>query len=195
MKIRRITSLTALLSFSFMILTAIILYIVPPGRVAYWSDWHPWGLSKTQWSNIHIILGLLLLISIKTFAGKVNLDLDESMDNLKHAGIRVAAENQTLLEIAKSNHLSPQQVYLAMKPKEVSSRRNKLLPDSPTPGMGRRTIADICNEYHLNIPAIMLGFARENIKVSADMSLKKIAEGNNLSALDVYEILRRLSAG
>jgi hypothetical protein len=276
MKIRRITSLTALLSFSLLILTAIILYIVPQGRIAYWADWRLWGLTKTQWGNIHIILGLLLLLSIsfhvyynwkpivsylknkarqvkvvtpefnmaliftavfiigtyiyvppfswiidwstsikdaaavrygeppyghaelstlKTFSGKINLDLNKSMDNLKNAGIRVAAENQTLLEIATINHLSPQQVYLAMKPKEVSSHPNKLLPDSPTPGMGRRTIADICNEYDLNIPAILRSLANENIKASADMSLKKIAEENSLSTLDVYEIIKRLSAG
>ena len=64
MKIRRVTSLTALLSFIFLITTSIILYIVPPGRVAYWADWQLWGLTKTEWSNIHINLGFLLLLSI-----------------------------------------------------------------------------------------------------------------------------------
>ncbi|MHC4751838.1 MAG: DUF4405 domain-containing protein, partial [Planctomycetota bacterium] len=221
MNMRRITSLTALLSFSLLICSAIILYIVPQGRIAYWADWRLLGLTKTQWGNIHIILGMLLLISIslhvyynwkpilsylknkakqlkvftpefnvalvitavfivgtyiyvppfswiidwsasikdaaavhygeppyghaelstlKTFTRKVNLDLDESMDHLKNAGLRVTAENQTLLEIAKINHLSPQQVYSAMKPKKVSNRPTKALPDSPTPGTGRRTI-------------------------------------------------------
>jgi hypothetical protein len=64
MSIRRITSLTAALSFLLMLLTSIILYIVPPGRVAYWADWHLWGLTKTDWANIHINLGLLFLIAL-----------------------------------------------------------------------------------------------------------------------------------
>ena len=64
MKMRKITSLTATLSFVLMVLTSIILYIVPQGRVAYWADWHLWGLSKTEWGNIHINLGLLFLISL-----------------------------------------------------------------------------------------------------------------------------------
>ena len=34
-KIRRITSLTASMAFILMLLTSIILYIVPQGRVAY----------------------------------------------------------------------------------------------------------------------------------------------------------------
>jgi hypothetical protein len=64
MKIRKITSLTAGLAFLLMALTSIVLYIVPQGRVAYWAGWRLWGLSKTDWGNIHINLGLLFLISL-----------------------------------------------------------------------------------------------------------------------------------
>ena len=63
MNIRKITSLTILVSFTLLILTSTVLYIVPHGRVAYWSDWHLWGLSKTQWSNLHVNLGLLFLLA------------------------------------------------------------------------------------------------------------------------------------
>lgn len=64
MNIRKITSLTALISFILILLTSIILYIVPQGRIAYWSDWHLWGLSKTQWGNLHINLGVLFLLAM-----------------------------------------------------------------------------------------------------------------------------------
>ena len=64
MNIRRITSLTALLSFILLSITIIVLYIVPQGRVAYWADWRLWGLTKSQWGNIHINIGLLFLLSI-----------------------------------------------------------------------------------------------------------------------------------
>jgi len=46
MKIRKITSLTALVSFVLEVITSVILYIVPQGRVAYWADWHLWGLNN-----------------------------------------------------------------------------------------------------------------------------------------------------
>jgi hypothetical protein len=64
LKIRRITSLTASLAFVLMVLTSVILYIVPQGRVAYWADWRLWGLTKTDWGNLHINLGLLFLIAL-----------------------------------------------------------------------------------------------------------------------------------
>ncbi len=63
MSIKKITSLTLLTAFTLLISTSIILYIVPQGRVAYWADWHLLGLSKTQWGNLHINLGVLMLIA------------------------------------------------------------------------------------------------------------------------------------
>jgi len=63
MFIRKTTSLTMLISFVLLVLTSVILYIVPQGRVAYWPDWHLWGLSKTQWGNLHINLGFLFLLA------------------------------------------------------------------------------------------------------------------------------------
>lgn len=68
MTLRKILSLTMLLSFFLCILTSVILYIVPEGRVAYWADWRLWGLSKNEWGNLHINLGFLFL-----FAGLLHL--------------------------------------------------------------------------------------------------------------------------
>lgn len=64
MSIRKITSLTALLSFTLLMVTSIILYIVPSGRVAYWSNWQLWSLSKEDWGTVHINLGFLLFLSM-----------------------------------------------------------------------------------------------------------------------------------
>jgi len=50
-----------MLAFIGMAVTSLILFIVPQGRVAYWADWRLLGLSKTDWGNIHINLGLLFL--------------------------------------------------------------------------------------------------------------------------------------
>jgi hypothetical protein len=62
--LRKIVSLTALVSFLLTIVTSFVLYIAPQGRIAYWSDWHLLGLTKTQWGNLHINLGTLFLIAL-----------------------------------------------------------------------------------------------------------------------------------
>ncbi len=64
MSMRKITSLTAFVSFFVVTTTSVVLFVVPHGRVAYWADWRLWGLSKDQWGGIHINTGLLFLVSL-----------------------------------------------------------------------------------------------------------------------------------
>ena len=275
MNIRRITSLSALLSFLALVTTSVILYIVPHGRVAYWADWHLWGLTKTEWSNIHMNLGLLLLISIglhiyynwkailsylknkakqikvftrefnialillivfvggtyveiapfkwileindsvknaatkkygeppyghaelsslKVFAKKMRFDLTEAMTRLNKADISVDSEKQTLQDIATRNHLSPQQVYLAMKPAAQVGKSGGM-PLTPPPGTGSRTLADICQEYGLNIPTITRRLAEGKIKAAADMTIKEIARKNSINPTELYDAIRRIAEG
>lgn len=60
---RKITSMTMLVSFVVLILNSIVLYIVPEGRVAYWADWRFWGLTKTEWGEQHVTIGFLFLLA------------------------------------------------------------------------------------------------------------------------------------
>lgn len=50
-------------SFLMMTITGIVLYIAPPGRVAFWSNWFFVGLSKTQWQSVHTIFSFLFVVS------------------------------------------------------------------------------------------------------------------------------------
>lgn len=63
MNIRKITSMTMFVSLALLLVNSVILYIVPEGRVAYWADWHMAGLTKTQWGDQHITVGVLFLLA------------------------------------------------------------------------------------------------------------------------------------
>lgn len=129
------------------------------------------------------------LSTLKTFTSKMSFDLAQSMERLKKADIKFESEKQTLQEIAKLNKESPQQLYLAMKPLEVPGK-SKELPDTPQPGMGNPSLADLCQEYDLNIRVALRGLAENKIKAIADMTIKNIAVQNNISTLDVYAIIK-----
>ncbi|MCX5876339.1 MAG: DUF4405 domain-containing protein [Deltaproteobacteria bacterium] len=273
MNMRKITSLTALVSFLLEMLTSVILYIVPQGRVAYWSGWRLWGLSKTQWGSLHVNLGLLFLIaiclhtyynwnpiiaylknraaelrifttdftvalilclvfslgtywelvpfstiisigdqikesaakkygeppyghaelsSLATFSKKVELDLDASLTRLAAAKIRITDPGQSIAEIAKMNNLTPKAVYQAMlEPEQPGQRKN--LPANPPGGFGKKPLADICQEYQLDMPAILQGFADRKITATPAMSIKEIAAANNTSPMDIFEAIRQLA--
>jgi hypothetical protein len=62
--LRKATSMTALFSFIWLSFTGIILYIMPPGRIAYWVDWHIFGLNKDNIGQTHIVISMLFLISM-----------------------------------------------------------------------------------------------------------------------------------
>jgi hypothetical protein len=45
-----------------MLVSGVVLYISPPGRVANWTDWQIISLTKRGWQNQHIIFGFAFLI-------------------------------------------------------------------------------------------------------------------------------------
>jgi transposase-like protein len=61
---RKVVSLTSFLSLVVTVVTSVVLYVVPQGRVAYWADWTLLGLSKDQWGNIHLTVGTLFLVAL-----------------------------------------------------------------------------------------------------------------------------------
>ena len=47
------TTVLAALSFIGMVFTGVILFVVPPGRIANWTGWTLIGLTKHQWIGLH----------------------------------------------------------------------------------------------------------------------------------------------
>jgi len=50
-------------SFLGVCLTGITLFITPPGRIANWTGWTWWGLTKHQWGGLHMWFGLLFVVT------------------------------------------------------------------------------------------------------------------------------------
>lgn len=272
MNMRKITSLTALISFVLLMVTSVVLYIVPSGRIANWAGYQLWSLSKEDWGSVHINLGFLLLISIllhvyynwkpmisymrnrskqlriftpdfnvslvvtlvvffgtlsgippmssiinfgaaitdkanltygeppyghaelsplTDFAVKVKVDLDESLAKLKVAGIKVESAAQTMEEIAHINGMSPQQIYVIMKPE--SQRVTNEMPEEALGGTGNRTLAQICKMYQLDPVDIVKGLAAKGIIAEPEQAMKEIAAANSIDPHGVYAAIYALT--
>ena len=63
LNVRALTAFIVAWAFAVAIVTGIVLYVVPQGRVAYWTDWDLIGLAKDAWSNIHIVFGAIFIVS------------------------------------------------------------------------------------------------------------------------------------
>lgn len=60
---RALASTTSGLSFLGMCVTGIILFVVPPGRIANWTGWTIFGLTKRQWQGLHIWFSLVFMVA------------------------------------------------------------------------------------------------------------------------------------
>ncbi len=60
---RAFISVATALSFVAMSVTGVVLFITPPGRVAHWTGWRIWALTKDQWSGLHIWFSLIFMIA------------------------------------------------------------------------------------------------------------------------------------
>jgi len=59
---RAFISVTTALSFVAMSITGVVLFITPPGRIAHWTGWRIWALTKDQWAGLHIWFSLIFMI-------------------------------------------------------------------------------------------------------------------------------------
>ncbi len=62
--LRRFTSLCITFSFLVMTYTGVMLFIVPQGKIAYWTNWELFGLSKTQYGSLHVTFMVLFLVGM-----------------------------------------------------------------------------------------------------------------------------------
>jgi len=59
---RSFISLGLFIALLMMLVSGVILYISPPGRVANWTDWRMIGLTKRGWQNQHTIFGFAFVL-------------------------------------------------------------------------------------------------------------------------------------
>jgi len=60
---RAFVSVLTALSFIGMAFTGVILFVVPPGRIANWSGWTLLGLTKHQWIGLHDWFSIIFVVA------------------------------------------------------------------------------------------------------------------------------------
>ncbi|MEN7973912.1 MAG: DUF4405 domain-containing protein [Verrucomicrobiota bacterium] len=271
MTLRKTTSLTTLLSFILLLISSVILYVTPQGKIAYWADWKILGLDKEQWGALHTNLGFLFILAgiihiilnwkpivaylktkkkklkvftpdfnialaitliitlftllefqpiiaiqhfnealkaaaaekygeppyghaeespLESFCKRTGLDVKDSIQKLEKGGLESASAEATLAEIAEANGMTPRQVYDMIKPAE--DKTDGGMPMKPGMGFGRKELSSVCESYDLDLQVTIEGLKGLGIEVSAEESIKEIAEKNDMEPLSIFEAIRQL---
>ena len=192
---RKITSLTALISFVLEMLTSVILYIVPQGRVAYWSNWQLWGLSKTQWGSLHVNLGVLFLVAICLH---IYYNWSPIVAYLKNrsAELRIFTTDFTValilcLVFALGTYweLPPFSTIIAIGD-QIKEAGAKKYGEPPYGHAELSSLATFSKKVELDLDASLTRLTAAKIRVTdPGQSIAEIARINNLAPKTVYEAM------
>jgi len=196
MNMRKITSLTALVSFVFLIVTSIILYIVPSGRVAYWADYRLWGLDKVQWGNAHINLGFLLLIAIILHVYYNWTAMISYMKNRsKRLKIFTTDFNISLLVtlvvfFGTLAGLPPMSSIINLGD-AITEKANLYYGEPPYGHAELSPLADFVDKVKVDLNESLVKLETAGIKVkSPDQTMVTIATANGISPQQVYDVIK-----
>ncbi len=195
MNMRKITSLTALVSFVLEMLTSVILYIVPQGRVAYWSDWRLWGLSKTQWGSLHVNLGVLFLIAIGLHLYYNWSPIVAYLKN-KSAELRIFTVDFTVALfltlfclLGTYWELPPFSTIITIG-EQIKEAGAQKYGEPPYGHAELSSLATFSKTVALDLDASLRRLAAANIRVnSPSQSIANIARMNNLTPKGVYQAM------
>jgi hypothetical protein len=129
--------------------------------------------------------------TLESFARRMGIDKEKALALLRLRNIKAESASQTLAEIARQNGVAPGGVFEALKMvMEPSGGGVAGLPKDPPPGLGRRKLSDICEEYGLDIKAVLSRLEAGGMRVHPAWTLAEVARTNNVSTYAVYEALR-----
>lgn len=195
MNMRKITSLTALISFVLEMLTSVILYIVPQGRVAYWSDWRLWGLSKSQWGSLHVNLGLLFLIAICLHT-YYNWSAIVAYLKNRTAQLRIVTKDFTValilcLVFALGTYWELPPFFTIIKiGDQIKEAAAKKYGEPPYGHAELSSLATFSKKVELDLDASLTRLAAAKISVTdPSQSIAEIARMNTLTPKAVYEAM------
>lgn len=189
---RRIASLTALLSFVVLLVSSVVLYILPHGRVAYWVNWRLCGLDKDQWGALHINVGLLMIVALIVHLvynwAAVVLYLKNKAKVLKvfTPDFNVALGLTLLCLIGTLAQWPPFSTFIEVSDRCKASAADRL-GEPPYGHAELSSIKTLCQRMGFDLHAAMGWIKEAGYEVKhAGQTLKEVATVNHVSPRDIY---------
>ncbi|MBV5339823.1 MAG: DUF4405 domain-containing protein [Deltaproteobacteria bacterium] len=196
---RVMISLVTALSFVAMSLSGIAAFIVPQGRIAYWTNWTFLNLSKTEWGNIHITTSVLFLIAgiwhtwynwtplmqyLRGVPGRASASLrDLAIAVLVTLFFTVGAVTKT-----------PPLNYILSFNSWIKDSWVKTPADEPPFGHAELlSLKGFCKKMYIDTGEALLELRHAGIKVTDEnVTLEQIARNNGVTPAKLYQYIKKL---
>jgi hypothetical protein len=181
-------------SFLLMTISGVILYIAPPGRIAHWSEWTLWGLTKEGWQSMHtnfsllfMILGIFHLFSInwKAFLGHIRSRISRNL-NRKWEMV-LSTVFSVWIFVGVIYNIPPFKTIMDWGEQFTESWEEK---DNtpPVPHAELYSLTDFSKEFLRMVPdSAVLVLVNHGIRVdSIEQTIKDIATLNDLAPSEIF---------
>jgi len=192
---RAFASITAALSFLGMCVTGIILFVVPPGRIANWTGWKIFGLTKHQWIGLHIWLSAVFMVAAIVHIYLNWRPLVSYLKNRASQSFAFRVEWVTvvlvcgLITIGTLAEIRPFSSLLAWNEAikhswDDSGRR------APVPHAELLTLAELANQVDgVNLESVIENLKAKGVQVeSAESVVGDLAMAHNMTPHELYTV-------
>jgi hypothetical protein len=188
-------------SFLALTVTGVILYIVPHGRIAFWTHWSLLGLEKEQWAGVHMMFGgifiatgvLHLYYNWKPFKKYLAERMEGHIRVKRELVLSVAL---TVLVIALSVLDLPPASWVFNWNAQI--KRAWVTSPELEPPYGHAeesSLAGLAKRMDLDLPAAMAALEAEGVRFDSERdSLERIARANGTTPMAIYAIMQRFAS-
>jgi hypothetical protein len=194
---RKIISLTAFFSFILLCITSIALYVMPEGRVAYWSNWTLLYLSKPQWGAIHMVGGFLFFLTslwhiVLNWKSITNYITTRAVKTLKMPAPLLAALGICLLIYGGTLLDMPPMKQIVALNAEIKVWQAKKHGRPPYGHAELSTIEKFCDFMGFDLD-VALTELQANFKgsITPQTTLLELAKANNSTPQQIFLIIKR----
>ena len=197
LRLRPLVSLLSAWGFLLLLVTGLVLYVEPHGRVAFWTEWTFLGLGKEQWDGVHIVSGWLFIV-----AGLLHVWLNWK-PLLRHLGrgaqVGWRLRWELLLSLAIGLvvalggllHLPPVGWLLDINDAAKSAWVRQPADKPPFGHAEMVSLSKLCDQMHFDLDEATAALQGRGIAVSSSsQTIKEIAAANELSPSAVYQVIQ-----
>jgi hypothetical protein len=199
---RAFVSVLTALSFIGMTFTGVILFVVPPGRIANWTGWTMLALTKHQWIALHLWFSLIFVIAsgfhvylnwkplVSYFKGKLSKAFTLRAEWTLALVFCIAVFLGTLGDIKPFSSLHAWN-------ESIKHSWDKPRQRAPIPHAELLTLTELAEQVRdVDLETMVANLKARGIEVeSPDVVVGKLAETHNMTPATLYNIALGQAAG
>lgn len=194
-RLRRFTSLCITLAFLVMSYTGIMLFIVPQGKIAYWTNWKLFGLSKEQYGSLHVtfmvlfLVGMILHLFLNWKPLMMYLKNKQREFSLLTKEFALALGFTLVFLFGTLYEVTPFKTFLDFE----DSVKKSWVTDETTPPYGHAeasSLKSLCRKTYIDLDKALATLEKNGIVgAKAKKSVGDIAKENGIAPHEIYNMI------